>query len=125
MFGLRRIIFRLRGDLVDVSGADMTGARLSRAVSWFFKLSRVQREAIDWQAAGPEPGEGKTNSRFQVLRFEMGKDEMGDGQYEWISKRRLFDGGGSFINLLTWEVGAECELGGMVLLDPARTIHNL
>jgi uncharacterized protein YjbI with pentapeptide repeats len=39
--------------------AELTGAKLNRACSWFFRLSRAQRAAVDWQAdSGPEPEGG-------------------------------------------------------------------
>ena len=41
------------------SEADMTGTKLTRAFTWLFRLSRTQRDVIDWQSQpGPEPEGG-------------------------------------------------------------------
>ena len=39
--------------------ADMTGTKLCRAFTWLFRLSRAQRQGIDWQSSpGAEPEGG-------------------------------------------------------------------
>ena len=39
--------------------ADMAGAKLTRSLRWFFRLSGDQRKTIDWQSSpGPEPEGG-------------------------------------------------------------------
>lgn len=39
--------------------ADLTGAKLSRSLLWFLRLSSAQRRSVDWQSGpGPEPEGG-------------------------------------------------------------------
>lgn len=51
---LRRATFRG----CTFTDADMAGAKLTRTLTWLFRLSRAQRAAIDWQPPGPEPEGG-------------------------------------------------------------------
>ena len=41
----------------DFAGAEMAGARLSRGLGWFFRLSRAQRALVDCARGGSEAGQ--------------------------------------------------------------------